>query len=61
MPAPPMPWIVRPVRRVVKDWERAQIIEPVRKARREGMRSSRRPKMVLRLEIVGWRTAWARR
>ena len=61
MPPPPMPWMTRPVRRMVKSLLMAHTIEPAVKKRTQGRRSSRRPKMSEREARKGWKTAAARR
>lgn len=53
MPAPPMPWMTRPVSMVGKLWERAQMRESMAKKRIEGVRRARRPKMSERVAIRG--------
>jgi hypothetical protein len=61
MPPPPTPWIHLPTRICVKSFAIPATREPTKKNVMEKRRIGRRPKMVLNVAVVGWKTVLARR
>ena len=61
MPPPPIPWMLRPIRREVIFWASAQTIAPTVNMTRAMSRRGLRPKRCESEAKVGWKTVEQRR